>query len=102
MVDSVGDSSGFGTAAAALLRCFIPSNICSVCCMSCIVSRVWSRGDGGVLGFLLVLSVSGMGQDHNDHKGRVASNLESLFTFWQFVALVSSGHAHDLRNRLGN
>ena len=48
MGDSVGDSSGFRTAAAALLRCFIPSNICSVCCMSRNVSGVWSNG--GVIG----------------------------------------------------
>ena len=54
------------------------------------------------LGFLLVWSASGTGQNHNDCRGRVTSNLGPLFAFWQFVVLVSSGHTHDLCNCLGN
>ena len=40
--------SGLGT--AAFLSWFSPSTICAACCMSRIVSGVWSRGDGGVIG----------------------------------------------------
>ena len=48
MGDSMGDSSGLG--AVAFLSWFSPSTICAAYCMSRIVSGVWSRGEGGVIG----------------------------------------------------